>query len=672
MGDVMLHPRDLNILILDADPNRIKPLRDFFIRSGVKLVSSDHDFYSAENYFTDQKYHIIVIGDECTDGNALEAIKILKKNDTTKSASLLVYTSDNEPGKIRSMIAEGACGIIHYPADSRQVSLLLRNYMRDENTAELKSLVKKSPFFEELSPAELQQLCQVAIVRHFPAGTTIVTKNDPSDRFFVLLKGKVEILISKKYHVPMRLIVEEGHSFGEMGILDNAPRSAFCIAAKDCWVLEVGAHIIHDTEYSLRLKILTKMAFVLAKRIRKMNALLSPNSTDAVPASETPEQKKNVASPPKGTSLPKEKNVAPATTEKLPPPEDNLPLENKSSSDENPFSEENLEEENPWTSPCANAEALDESTKSEEEYSVLTCKINLRTDFIFNKIPKALCDSIVNRMYAYWTGGKLAKINPHRLWNTKSFIEGTPRLKRALHLVVLCSHGEAAYQECYLNLPFSHRVVGLSHVGCTGTFLASDEAIHRYFSGKLRKKAIKMDLEMPIDRTWKGEESIEFLSHTNLDVRNETLFLVFDERDGKNTKLVRSCFPEHQIITVVLDVGFNPEDLSTVFTKPEQILSREQLINSKTEFAAHGFYHGETVFIPDFSYFYRDVPALKRWAHVFGTIGIFANVGPDYSGIIWGSKGGAEGAIKASRAMYGLKGAQSAQDLAAAINWADG
>ena len=45
--------------------------------------------------------------------------------------------------------------------------------------------------------------------------------------------------------------------------------------------------------------------------------------------------------------------------------------------------------------------------------------------------------------------------------------------------------------------------------------------------------------------------------------------------------------------------------------------------------------------------------------------------GDDYSGIVWGSKGGAEGAVRAAKAMFGIKGAQSQDDLSRAIQWAD-
>ena len=150
-----------------------------------------------------------------------------------------------------------------------------------------------------------------------------------------------------------------------------------------------------------------------------------------------------------------------------------------------------------------------------------------------------------NRMFGYWTGSKLAKINPHMLWGSKWFNPGTPHLKRALHLVVLHAKGDEAYEEAYIKLPKTHRAMGLSQVGCAGTFLGSDDAIDRYFKNENLKKAIQFDFEIPIDRIFKDQEVIEFLTHTAKDVRDDTLFLVFDEKDGIKTNLVRKKYPKH-------------------------------------------------------------------------------------------------------------------------------
>jgi len=637
----MLIAKDVNVLILESDPSRSKQLQSSFVAAGVNSVSLSVRIHTAEAA-AKAGCHLIVIGDRCADGDASEALAAFQKNEEIRDIPCFLYTASDDPKAIRELITQGFSGVIRYPADVPQLMNILRNYTRQQNTQELAQCIKSATFFKEFSEEELKQLSKVAIIRHYEPGTTIINKGDPSDGFFILIKGTVEVLMSKKRRPPIRLTIDEGSCFGEMGVIDNSPRSAYCIAADNCWVLEIGAHILDDVNYTLRLRILSQVAFVLAKRIRKMNILIDPDEKEQ-------EEKEEI----KPVEAPKPQ----VTVVKVPPP-----IEEE---------EDDQPKENPWSEPSAQAEQIDGSIHTNEEYNVLTRKITLRSDFILNKLPKTIYENIANRMYSYWTGSKLAKINPHKLWDSKLFINGKPLLKRAMHMVILCSDGDEAYEKCFLGLPLSHRVIGLTQRGCTGTFLSNDDAIARYFAGRDLASAIKGDLEMPIDRLWKGNEQIEYLTHTHLDVREETLFVVFDDKDGKNTQFVRSHYPEHQIVTVVRGVGYNLDNAASLFTGPESSLTKEKLIHPRDDYQGHGFYSGETVFIPDLSNFFHDTPALSQWGYLFGTITIFANMGPDYSGDIWGSKGGAEGAVRAARAMFGVKGAQSAQDLASAVNWAD-
>jgi len=239
-------------------------------------------------------------------------------------------------------------------------------------------------------------------------------------------------------------------------------------------------------------------------------------------------------------------------------------------------------------------------------------------------------------------------------------------------MVVCCRSGKDLFDKAYLQLHFSQRVVGLLLRGCVGTFLGSQDDIDRYTNGKNLKEAIQLDFEIPIDRIWEGHECIEFLTHTNKDVRGDTLFLVLDEEDGKTTLDIRNAFPGHQIISVVAGFEIDKKDPLSLFNAPEKALTENEKFPLKSAFKKTGFYQGETFFLADFAPIFNSFPALKGQAgSLFSTLAILAYLGPDYSGVIWGSKGGAEGAVRAARAKFGIKGAQSAQDLADAVNWAD-
>jgi CRP-like cAMP-binding protein len=675
----MLYPQHLHILVVEYLTEKALELKTHLEELAVKKIVIVANWTQAEQYLNDEHFHLIILSDDGPKEDFEIALRSIREHTQYQSTPLIAYTKERNPEQIRSLIKAGFSGIIESPIDAARLRPILRNFIRKQNSSELVSLMSNAHFFKEFSDDDIKTLLQVAIVRNYPAGSSILQKGDAAAHFYVLLKGRVEVVVSKDNGQFLHLFVEEGNTFGEMGVLNENTRSAYCFAADNCDVLEIGSQIIEDTEYSLRLKIFTQLAFVLARRITSINKLLEneKEASKITTRSARPEAIIKASEPKEeATAIEAELEPEEEVTENLPvvqvledttvpPPLPKNPVAATEGDDEEAPA-------NPFIEPTGTAEEYDTDIRSQEEYEVLTKKLNLRSDFINNKIPIDLCDMIANKLTGYWTGGKLAKINPHKLWDPKWLTDGTPRLKRAMHLVVLCSKGQEAYETSFLGLPFCHRVIGLSQIGCVGSFLHSDDAIDRYFSNTEQKKAMKMDMEIPIDRIWKGEDCIEFLTHTQADVRPETLFLVFDNHEGKNTALARKSFPQHQIVTVVYGTRFNPEIPSSVFTQPERDMIDDDILVQKGDYDETGFYTGQTLFLPDFSYFYKDTDALNKWGHVFGYIGIFAKIGPDYSGVTWGSKGGAEGAIKAARALYGVKGAQSAQDLASAINWADG
>jgi CRP/FNR family transcriptional regulator, cyclic AMP receptor protein len=91
------------------------------------------------------------------------------------------------------------------------------------------------PLFEGLSKRHLRRIAKLARIRRFASGSTVVRTGDPGRTFYVLLDGKARVLRGGSR--ARRL--ETGDYFGEMALLDDAPRSADVVADGEVLALTI-------------------------------------------------------------------------------------------------------------------------------------------------------------------------------------------------------------------------------------------------------------------------------------------------------------------------------------------------------------------------------------------------------------------------------------------------
>jgi CRP-like cAMP-binding protein len=91
------------------------------------------------------------------------------------------------------------------------------------------------PLFYGLSKRDLRRIAKLARIRRFAPGSAMVRAGDPGQSFFVLLDGVARVV--PKSGRSRRL--GSGDCFGEMALLDGAPRSADVIADGEVLALTV-------------------------------------------------------------------------------------------------------------------------------------------------------------------------------------------------------------------------------------------------------------------------------------------------------------------------------------------------------------------------------------------------------------------------------------------------
>jgi CRP/FNR family transcriptional regulator, cyclic AMP receptor protein len=97
------------------------------------------------------------------------------------------------------------------------------------------SVLRKHPFFADLTPEAFDQLCRYAKHSTLKRGATLFAKGDPGSSLYAVISGTVKMSISSPDGRSAILnIIEPGEIFGEIALLDNGARSADAIANSNC------------------------------------------------------------------------------------------------------------------------------------------------------------------------------------------------------------------------------------------------------------------------------------------------------------------------------------------------------------------------------------------------------------------------------------------------------
>jgi CRP-like cAMP-binding protein len=102
--------------------------------------------------------------------------------------------------------------------------------------AEAVPALQRVPLFAGLTPQQLRRVAELSKVKLFAAGTAIVRLGEPGDAFYVILDGHA--LVVRETGRPLKLRV--GDFFGELALIENAPRSADVIATDNVTALVIG------------------------------------------------------------------------------------------------------------------------------------------------------------------------------------------------------------------------------------------------------------------------------------------------------------------------------------------------------------------------------------------------------------------------------------------------
>lgn len=131
----------------------------------------------------------------------------------------------------------------------------------------------------DLTSAELAMVVPLLCRRQYQPAEVIIKAGDEAREMFFLARGRVSVLVTLASGVQRRLATfSAGMVFGEMAVLDGAPRSATIVADSEveCDLLtRVDFERLSDSYPAIRIKLLESLSLSLCRRLRKANRELS-------------------------------------------------------------------------------------------------------------------------------------------------------------------------------------------------------------------------------------------------------------------------------------------------------------------------------------------------------------------------------------------------------------
>ena len=137
-------------------------------------------------------------------------------------------------------------------------------------------ILARTDFFADASPDALHAVSASGHEQHLIRGDILFNEGDPPEALYLVLRGRLAIALANPIdrRESVVALMESGDLFGEMGMLDDGPRSAMARALEPTTVLSIPySQVLAMFEENP--KLLWNVARLLAQRIRVTDEALA-------------------------------------------------------------------------------------------------------------------------------------------------------------------------------------------------------------------------------------------------------------------------------------------------------------------------------------------------------------------------------------------------------------
>jgi CRP-like cAMP-binding protein len=130
------------------------------------------------------------------------------------------------------------------------------------------------PLFRALTPDEVAEVLAISKLVRVPGAAVLIREGDPGDAMYMLVGGKVAVdrSLPKGAGVTRLAELTAPSVFGEMALIDGAPRSATVTTLGEAVVLRVDLRAFNELRAAFRpavYKIFRELAATLCQRIEE-------------------------------------------------------------------------------------------------------------------------------------------------------------------------------------------------------------------------------------------------------------------------------------------------------------------------------------------------------------------------------------------------------------------
>lgn len=138
-------------------------------------------------------------------------------------------------------------------------------------------LLRGHPLLARLTEEQLHRVAASGEIEHFQPGEDIVVAGSLGEAFYLILSGAAQVFTSADGSGRSLATLNAGEFFGEMSLIEPAPRSATVRAVEPTEVLRVPnfamANLLQDDPSAMNV-ILVAIVRVLSQRLRSTNKLV--------------------------------------------------------------------------------------------------------------------------------------------------------------------------------------------------------------------------------------------------------------------------------------------------------------------------------------------------------------------------------------------------------------